>query len=331
MVAEAGVNHDGSLDDAVRLVDAAVEAGADAVKFQMFRAADLVTSDAQTAGYQQEATQHRSQRNMLERLEFTPEQFRVIRDHCQQRSITFLATPFGTREIGHLLSLGAPAIKIASTDLNSDAILVEAAATGLPLILSTGASTGREIDEAVARLKRSGAANQLVLLHCVSCYPTPLKALNLRVIMALRMRYGVPCGLSDHTTSTHTGAWAIAAGADMLEKHLTLDRSRPGPDHAMSLDPVQLKEYIMSARAAEESLGDGQIGLSDCQVEVRAVAGRSVVSSVDIRAGTQVTMDMVTLKRPGTGIPPADIMRITGRRAAIDIPRDTVLSWEMMR
>lgn len=331
IVAEAGVNHDGSVEAALRLVDAAVDAGADAVKFQMFRAKHLVTTEARTAGYQRKTTGRESQKELLEQLELSFAEFTSLRDHCVRRGITFLVTPFGSWEVGRLIELGVCAIKIASTDLTNEPLLSDAVASGVPLILSTGASTEKEIDGAVGYLRRVDAGDRLVLLHCVSCYPTPPEAINLRAIATLTRRYGVPCGLSDHTVSTQMGAWAVAAGADVLEKHFTLDRCLPGPDHAMSLDPSQLKEFVSYTRAVEKALGDGQIGLSDCETEVRAVAARSVVSIVDIEAGTQLTRDMITLKRPGMGIPPADLTRVAGRRAAVDIPRDTVLSWDMVQ
>ena len=219
IVAEAGVNHDGSLDKALRLVDAAADAGADAVKFQMFRADDLVTAAAKTADYQHKATEQRSQRDMLARLELSFEQFEALRDRCSDRSLVFLATPFGARQIEWLTELGATTIKIASTDLTNAPLLIRAAATGAALILSTGASNEREIDDAVALVRQEGAGDRLVLLHCVSAYPTPLTAINLRAISTLRQRYDVPCGLSDHTVSTQTGGWAVASGADILEKH----------------------------------------------------------------------------------------------------------------
>ncbi|MCH7871994.1 MAG: N-acetylneuraminate synthase family protein [Planctomycetes bacterium] len=330
IVAEAGVNHDGSLDKALRLVDAAADVGADAVKFQMFRADDLVTATAETAAYQREATRHSSQRDLLAKLELSLEQFRTLRDRCDNRSIAFLATPFGAREIDWLTELGAPAIKIASTDLTNAPLLGLAAATGAALILSTGAADKREIDDAVALVRQKRAGDRLILLHCVSAYPTPLSAINLRAIATLRRRYAVPCGLSDHTVSTQTGGWAVASGADVLEKHFTLDPDAPGPDHAMSLDPSQMKDYIRHVRDAETALGDGRVGVTECQREVRLVAGRSVVATVDIKAGTRLTPDMMGLKRPGTGIAPTELERIAGRCAAVDIPADTLMAWDMV-
>lgn len=331
LVAEAGVNHNGCTETALRLVDAAADAGADAVKFQMFRASDLVTADASTAAYQQNGCGERSQRAMLSRVELSQEAFKRIRGYCDRRSILFLATPFGPDDVGRLVKLGVAAIKIASTDLTNEPLLRTVADTGLPIILSTGASTEAEIHGSVDRLRHLGAGRRLVLLHCVSCYPTPVEALNLRSVAALSHTFDVPCGLSDHSTSTQGGGWAVAAGACVLEKHFTLDRTAAGPDHAMSLTPEQLAEYITVVRRVETALGDGALGMKDCEREVRAVAGKSVVAAIDIPADTCLTVDMLTLKRPGTGIPAGDLLRVAGRRCSVHIPSDTMLSWDMLR
>jgi sialic acid synthase SpsE len=331
IVAEAGVNHDGSVETALRLVDAAVQAGADAVKFQMFRADDLVASSASAASYQHSGSGATSQRKMLSRLELSQAAFRRIKEHCDQRAVLFLATPFGRREIGELVELGVTAIKIASTDLTDARLLETAAATRLAIILSTGASTSAEISHAVRFLREAGAGERLALLHCVSCYPTPVDAVNLRAVRSLQDSFGLPCGLSDHTTSVRVGAWAVAVGACVLEKHFTLDPAAAGPDHAMSLSPTQLVEYVSAVREVEGALGDGEVVLAECEAEVRAVASKSVVAATHIPAGTRLTPEMLTVKRPGTGIPAADLERLVDHRTTVDITYDTVLSWEMVR
>lgn len=331
IIAEAGVNHDGSTETALRLVDAAAEAGVDAVKFQMFRAASLVARSAATAPYQEKGCGETSQQAMLSRLELPEASFLRLKEHCDERSVMFLATPFGAQEVDQLLSLGASAIKIASTDLTNTPLVQHAAASQLPIILSTGASTDEEISTAVESLRRASAGDRLVLLHCVSCYPTPLDAINLRAIHTLQSVYGVPCGLSDHTTSTKVGSWAVAAGACVLEKHLTLDRTASGPDHAMSLSPAELAEYVAAVREAEKALGNGKLGLIEPEWEVRAVAGKSVVAARNIPLGTRITPDMLTLKRPATGIGPRDFDRLVDRTATVDIASDTLLSWDMVQ
>jgi len=345
VIAEAGVNHDGSVERALAMVDAAEQAGADAVKFQMFRAEELASATARTATYQQ-SHGGSSQHAMLSKLELTDAEFVRIAERCAQVEILLVVTPFGTDDVRRLVSLRTSnfelrtladhdppiaAIKIASTDLNNTPLLDAAVASGRPLFLSTGASTEAEIRAAVEFLRGRGAGERLILLHCVSSYPTPIASMNLGRIRALWSALGVPVGLSDHSTETTTGAWAVAAGACVLEKHFTLDRSLPGPDHAMSLTPDGLAEYIHQVRGAEAALGDGRIGLQDCEREVREVARKSVVAAVAIPAGTRIADTMLTLKRPGTGIPPGELPALIGREAKVAIPADALLSWAMLR
>lgn len=328
VIAEAGVNHDGCVGTALRLVDAAVQAGADAVKFQAFRADALVTSSGRPADYQRRSCAPSSQREMLERLELTEADFARIKHHCDECGIEMIATPFDTSAVRMLAELGIVAIKIASTDLVTGPLLEAAAATALPLIVSTGASTREEIGGAIGSSPLRDARDRLILMHCVSCYPTPIEAMNLRAIMTLADTFQVPAGLSDHTLSTGTGGLAIAAGACILEKHFTLDREAAGPDHAMSLDPRQLESYVAGVREAERAMGSGALGMTDIESDVRSAARRSVVASVDIAAGDLLTPEMLALKRPGGGIPAAEIQRLTGRHAAVAIPRDTALTWD---
>jgi N,N'-diacetyllegionaminate synthase len=330
IVAEAGVNHDGSLEKALQLVDAATEAGADVVKFQVFRATELATASARTAAYQKAAAGD-VQRDMLARLELTDDDFRQIVGRCRARAIGFLATPFSVPDVDRLVALGVQAIKIASTDLNNVPLLRRAADAGLPLVVSTGASLPEEIRAAMRRLRGWGAADRLILLHCVSGYPTPVEAANVRAVATLRHSYRVPSGFSDHTESTEIAGWAVAAGACLLEKHFTLDRQSPGPDHAMSLDPGELAAYVASARAAEAALGSGLLGMGALESDVRATARKSVVAAQDIPARTLLTASMVTIKRPGGGIAPDQLDAVHGRYAAIDIAADTVLTWDMLR
>lgn len=330
IIAEAGVNHDGSVTTALELVDAAVAAGADAVKFQVFRAEELATATARVASYQQTGGVA-TQRELLERLELSDADFARVAAHCRQRDIGFLATPFSVPDVDRLVKLGVPAIKIASGDLTNAPLQRRAVLTGLPLVLSTGASTAEEIVTAVERLRIWGAGTRTILLHCISGYPAPVEAANLRAICTLQRVTGVPCGFSDHTRSTDIAAWAVAAGACVLEKHFTLDRERPGPDHAMSLTPDELRTYVRQARAADAALGTGDLGMTDIEAEVRAVARKSVVAARPIPAGTALTGDMLTVKRPGGGIGPEWLETLSGRLATVDIAADTVLTWDMVR
>jgi sialic acid synthase SpsE len=329
IVAEAGVNHDGALETALRLVDVAADAGADVVKFQMFRAVELVTATASPAAYQR-ASGARTQLEMLRRLELSDADFERIQARCRERAVEFLATPFSVPDVDRLVRLGARAIKIASTDLNNVPLLRRVVDTNKPLIVSTGASTPAEINSAVHRLRAWGAGGRLVLLHCISGYPAPLEAANLRAIASLRQAYGVPCGFSDHTESTEIAGWAVAAGACLLEKHFTLDRGARGPDHAMSLDPGQLAVYGRAVRDAEAALGSGRLGMTAVEADVRAAARKSVVAARPILTGARITAEMLTVKRPSGGIAPEEFDIVLGRRAVVDIAADTVLTWDML-
>jgi N-acetylneuraminate synthase/N,N'-diacetyllegionaminate synthase len=276
---------------------------------------------------------------MLAKLELTDTDFARIAERCESLGIALLVTPFGVDDVRRLMVLRrwkakpSPlvAVKIASTDLTNQPLISAALGTGLPLVLSTGASTEAEIRGAVELVREHDAGDRLVLLHCVSAYPAPLEALNLSAIGTLRRAFRVPVGLSDHSASVASGAWAVAAGACVLEKHFTLDRTRPGPDHAMSLAPNELADYIQQARAAESAVGNGRIGMHGCEGEVRRVARRSVVAAVSISAGTRIAADMLTLRRPGTGIPPGNLDGVIGKVACVAIPADTLLTWAMVR
>lgn len=331
VIAEAGVNHNGCLKTAQQLVDAAAKAGADVVKFQVFRAAQLTSRHAATVAYQKKSTSHESQQAMLAGLELDDQQLSAIKQRCDERRILFLGTPFSVQDVARLHALGASAIKLASSDLNHSDLLEAAAATGLPLIASTGAATEAEMSTAFEFLTHCGAEKRTALMHCVSSYPAPVESLNLRAIESLRCRFGIPVGFSDHTTGTATGAWAVLAGACLVEKHFTLDKRQAGPDHAMSLSPEELTQYISEIRDAQKARGTGTLGYGTVEREVRDAARRSVVAQQPIAEGTRITRSMLALKRPGTGIAPFEIERIVGKTATQDIPDDTIICWSMLR
>ncbi len=331
VIAEAGVNHNGDVDTAKQMVDVARQAGADAVKFQAFRAERLVTRSASMADYQKgRAAGASNQYEMLRELELWPDAFAEIRTHCRQCGVAFLATPFAPEDVAMLASLDPVAIKIASSDLTNTPLLEAAADTHLPLIVSTGAAKGDEIDAGVAWLRQRDAADRLVLLHCVSSYPTDPCDANLRRIAALANRFGLPTGFSDHTTGVETGALAVAAGAVMIEKHFTLNRSQAGPDHSFSLEPDDLAAYVRDIRQAEQMLGKGNLDCADCENDVRRLSRASVVAAVDIAAGQVLRPDMVAVKRPAGGIEPSRLHELIGLTVTQDIPADTALTWEMV-
>jgi N-acetylneuraminate synthase/N,N'-diacetyllegionaminate synthase len=330
VIAEAGVNHDGDLAAARDLIAAAAAAGADAVKFQAFAADRLVTRGAPSAAYQLQAGQSPDQHAMLRRLELNPDQFACLAEDARSRDIEFLATPFSLPDLQFLVSLRVPAIKLASTDIVNGPLLDAAAETRLPVLLSTGAADLYEIQAAVRRFSQP-KAGPLALLHCVSSYPAPEDQANLAAIVTLARAFHCVVGFSDHTESITMGAYAAAAGARIVEKHLTLDRRRLGPDHAFSLEPQAMAEYVQHIRHAARLLGDGRIRITDAQREVRRLARGSVVTASDIPAGQTIRRDMLTVKRPGLGISPLEIDSVVGRCACRAIPVDTHLSWDDIR
>ncbi|NLE28188.1 MAG: N-acetylneuraminate synthase, partial [Phycisphaerae bacterium] len=271
IIAEAGVNHNGKFDLAIKLVELAKRAGADAVKFQVFTAENLVISNAPTANYQKEQG-HNDQRDMLRQLELTRQEFIDLSHYCREVRIEFLATPFSVSDLEFLVEMDVSAIKLASPDLVNYPLLERAISSKLPVIASSGACTLDEIDAAVDCFANRGALSRLILLHCISSYPTPLDQANLSVIGNLANRYPVPAGFSDHTAETLTGALAVSAGATVLEKHFTLDRTMPGPDHRFSLEEDQLKQYITMVREAEAAMGNPLRKLLECEYEVRQVS-----------------------------------------------------------
>jgi sialic acid synthase SpsE len=332
VIAEAGVNHGGHVDTAQRLIDAAREAGADAVKFQAFSAERLVARDAPLCSYQKASSAGAAgQYEILRSLELQQEEFAALAVHAAKAGIAFLATPFGLDELRMLCDLGVPAIKIASTDLVNVPLVDAAASSGRPVILSTGASNLAEVDAAVERFSSLGARRRLIPLHCVSSYPTRPEEARLRCMGTLASRYGVHVGFSDHTDDAGFGALAVAAGAVVLEKHLTLDRSASGPDHFFSLEPRAFTEYVASARKAQLAMGDGVIECSASERQVRELARGSVVATESIPAGKRLTTDLLAIRRPGVGIAPDQWSQLIGRVAKTDIPADTRLTWAMIQ
>lgn len=330
VIAEAGVNHNGDLGQALRLVDNAAAAGADAVKFQTFSADRLVIRRAGKAAYQLKATDpQESQYAMLKRLELSYADHERLYNHAAARAITLLSTPFDDESLDLLVALGLPAIKIGSGEVTNLPLLARAAATGRPIILSTGMAYLSEVEDAVRTIESHGAP-PLVLLHCVSTYPAAVQDVNLRAMLTLVGAFGLPVGYSDHTLGIAAAVAAVALGACVLEKHFTLDRSLPGPDHRASLEPGELTAMIHTVRDVESALGDGRKRPVDAELDTLRVARKSIVSRVDIAAGATITADMLTTKRPGTGIQPADLGRVVGRVARIPIPADSVLRWEMI-
>ncbi len=328
IIAEAGVNHNGDPALAKRLVDAALEARADAVKFQTFRAEDVISVAAPKAHYQEATTgATESQLEMVQRLEMSPAMTRNVAHYAADRGIMFLSTGFDESSVDLLDELGVPAFKVGSGDVTNLPLLEHIGKKKRPVILSTGMSFLEEVQAAVDTLYRSGCP-ALAILQCVSSYPADPEVANLRVIRTLRETFDVPVGFSDHSLGHEVAIAAVALGATIIEKHITLDRMLPGPDHRVSLTPDSFTAMVRSIRTVEAALGDGVKRPTSSEQNVRDVARRSIVARTKIAKGTAITRDMLAFKRPGTGIPPGDWGKLVGRVALRDIPADSMIVHE---
>lgn len=324
LIAEAGVNHGGDLRTARRMIDVAAAARVDAVKFQAFRPDDLCAREAPLAAYAKGAAA--SQRELLRGLALAPRDLAELCEYARSAGLEFLCTPFDRASLELLFELDLAAYKFASTDLPSQDLLALAAAGGRPLLLSTGASTPEEVERALEPL----ASRPVLLLHCISAYPTPIEEARLSTIRAYERRFGRAVGFSDHTPGVTAGALAAAAGARLIEKHFTLDPAAPGPDQAMSLAPAELARFVESIRQAERAMGKPREQVLPIEADVRAQARKSLVTVRALAAGATIREDDLTEKRPGTGISPAERGSVVGRRVLVAIPADTVLTWEML-
>lgn len=332
VIAEAGVNHNGDLAMALALCDAARAAGADAVKFQTFRAEDLVVPGAPTADYQKKQTGEDDQFTMLRKLELTREQHATIRDHCNAIGIEFFSTPFSVEAIDMLVALGVRRIKMPSGELTHRALVEHACATGLPVLLSTGMATLAEVQEALGWAQAvRGSLDGLSVLHCTSAYPASDGALNLRAIATMRDVLKLPVGYSDHSLGIEASLAAVSLGATIIEKHLTLDTKLPGPDHAASLEPAAFGAMVAGIRRISAMLGDGVKAPRPEEQDAARVARRSVVARSDIPAGATITPAMLACRRPATGIAPREWDRVVGSTARAAIAAGTVLQWEQLQ
>lgn len=315
IIAEAGVNHNGSIDLAFRLIDAAADAGADYVKFQTFKAENLVTPDAIKAEYQQKniASDDDSQFRMLKELELSKSDFRILADYCKEKNIGFLSTPFDLESIEFLKILDMDYWKIPSGEITNYPYLVTIARIGQPVIMSTGMSNLEEVRDAVGVLCENGLSRDMItLLHCTTMYPTPFSDVNLRAMETLATLETGAVGYSDHTRGIEVPVAAVALGAQVIEKHFTLDRSMPGPDHKASLEPAELASMVTAIRNVEAALGTNVKTPSSAEIPNIPVARRSIVAKRDIRPGEIFTAENLTTKRPGTGLSPMLWNKIIG-------------------
>lgn len=328
IIAEAGVNHNGDIELAKQLVDAAVDSGADLVKFQTFNAERLATHAAPKADYQSRTTEEKqSQVTMLQQLELSEEMHETLVAYCQSRDIGFFSTGFDIESLNFLASLGTERFKIPSGEITNLPYLRHVGGFGKPLILSTGMATLGEIESAMAVLETVGTPRtKITVLHCNTEYPTPMQDVNLRAMCSIRDAFGVAVGYSDHTLGIEVPIAAVTLGATVIEKHLTLDRNLAGPDHRASLEPDEFAAMVLAIRNIEQAMGDGVKRPSPSEAKNKSIARKSLVAANSIRAGEQFTPENVTAKRPGTGISPMCWDDVIGRVAIRDFAADELIS-----
>jgi len=353
VIAEVGVNHNGSMDLARDLIEVAAEAGADAIKFQTFRAEKLVSEEAPKADYQQETTDaEESQADMLRALELSPKQHQAIAEHSDAHDIQFLSTPFDAQSARFLVEeFDVPRIKIGSGELNNGPLLLDIARLGRPVILSTGMGTLGEVEQAlsvlaygythdgeelptVTDLQRAFASEEgqraletyVTILHCITEYPAPVEAANLRAMDTLAQAFDLPVGLSDHTEGIAVPIAAVARGATLVEKHFTLDRSLPGPDHEASLEPDELRDMVQGIRNVKLALGDSVKAPADPEWKNRSVARKSLVATQSIEKGETFTEKNLGVKRPGDGLSPMRYWELLGTESSKTFASDDQVS-----
>ena len=329
VIAEAGINHNGNLQLAKKLIDMAVKAGADAVKFQTFKAENLATKAANMTDYQiKNIGKEKSQLDMLKNLEIAYGNFRVLKDYCDKKDIIFLSTPHSFDAIDFLENL-VPAYKFGSGDIANIPALKHAAERGKPIILGTGMSTLDEVKDAVNAIKSKGN-EQIVVLHCTTNYPCPFREVNLRSMITMQKELDCIVGYSDHTLGILVPIVATALGATVIEKHFTIDKSLPGPDHKASLEPDELKKMIVEIKKTEKVLGRLDKRPTESEKEIMKFVRKSIIAKKGIEKGSVINEDKIIIKRPGTGLKPSDLDKIIGKKANRRILKDEVFQLDMV-
>lgn len=330
IIAEAGVNHNGDVNLAKQLIDKAADAGVDAVKFQTFHANNLVTCTAVKADYQKSTTApDESQFDMIKKLELSDDVFLELSDYAKKKKILFLSTPFDEESVDLLDRIGVLAYKIPSGEITNFPLLKKIAEKKRPVILSTGMASLGEVEDAFQYLKKCGTEN-IILLHCTTSYPASIKSTNLRAMETLHCAFQVQVGYSDHTEGIIIPIAAVAMGARVLEKHFTLDKTLPGPDHKASLEPEELSAMVKAIRAVETAFGSGIKEPHEEENAIKKVARRSLIARRNINAGDLLKENDLAIKRPGTGIEPKYMKIILNRRTRTRIQKDQVINWDMI-
>jgi N,N'-diacetyllegionaminate synthase len=330
IIAEAGVNHNGDIKLARQLVKVATAAGADAIKFQTFKSEKLATAQAPKADYQKQTTDStESQLAMLKRLEMSREMHEELRAFCRSHNILFLSTPFEEDSADELIEMGLKLLKLPSGEVTNLPFLAHVARKNVPVILSTGMASLGEVEQAVEIFRANGNAG-LVLLQCVSNYPADPAHCNLRAMQTMASAFGVPVGFSDHTVGIEVALASVALGACVIEKHFTLDRNLPGPDHKASLEPDELTALVSGIRKVESAMGDGVKVRSASEQNTADVVRKSIVTACEIPAGSRITAEMLAIRRPGNGLPPAMVPHVVGRTAQRRIASGTLITLDLL-
>jgi N,N'-diacetyllegionaminate synthase len=327
IIAEIGVNHNGDVNIAKKLIDVAFEANADAVKFQTFFTEDHISKEAPTAEYQNKSSSVKTQIELVKKLELKKDDFKNLKEYAEDKGLIFLSTPFDFKSIDLLMDLGISSFKISSGDLTNKPLLKKIAQTGKSVILSTGMANLSEIKDAVKWLVDNGCKTYS-LMQCTSSYPTEIKDANLLTIKSLQESFDVPIGFSDHTVNSMASIISVGLGVKFIEKHITLDHTLSGPDHSMSMEPDEFKEFVQNIKNAQEALGNAVKETLPCEENVKKLARKSIVALTNISQGTLLTYQNIGIKRPGTGIPPKSIEDIIGKKATHDIIEDSLLTWD---
>jgi N,N'-diacetyllegionaminate synthase len=327
IIAEIGVNHNGSLSMARKLVDVAKKCGADAVKFQTFTADSIVTSTAVKARYQKKNTSLcESQYSMLKKLELGGREHIVLRDHCRKIGIEFLSSAFDEKSADFLYDIGMRKFKIGSGEITNLPFLRHIASKKCPIILSTGMSTMKEVGEALDTIYSTGN-KRVILLHCVTEYPAPYAEINLMAMLSMKKKFGIEIGYSDHSVGLEIPIAAVALGARVIEKHFTLDKNLPGPDHKASADPGEFANMVLAIRNVEKSFGNGIKKPAKCELKNIGVARKSIVASIDIRKGDIFSFSNLTIKRPGIGIKPELLSKLLGKKSKYSFHKDELITY----
>jgi len=327
IIAEIGVNHNGSVKLAREMIKSASDCGVDAVKFQTFVSEDLVSENAKTADYQEKNTNENSQLEMLKKLELSYDDFFELKKYAEECNVIFLSSPFDFKSVDLLEKLDVPMYKLGSGELTNFELIDYVQKTGKPIIFSTGMATLDEVKEVYEVLDDK---NNCIFLHCITGYPTCFEEANLNFIKTLKSELDAPIGFSDHSPGIELPIAAVALGACVVEKHFTIDKTLDGPDHKASLNPVEFKAMVDAIRNVEVAMGDGVRKFSENELEIKKVARKSIILNCNLSKGTIIKRDMLSIKRPGTGIAPKHINEIIGMKVNKDLPDETVLQWEYL-